>query len=140
MRTLFRKGFSGYDATVGTVESSRMDITTDPGAPIPDPLDFTKLNQAFPSDIQASSLSVFGCDSIQLAGQYPQLQFTGVESGADHMTSLGAMDAAMAGEVTARASGADSVVAANAALQKNANLTPLVNDKDGDRVKRPDDK
>lgn len=89
---------------------------------------------------QANSVSVYGCDSIDLANQYSGTDFLGVTSGLDDKTSIGAMDGAVAAEIGARASGGDPVASANQGLQNNANKNEYVDDKDGDKVKRPDPK
>jgi hypothetical protein len=60
-------------------------------------------------------------------------------SGTDAKSSIGAMDAAAAGEVRARVAGTDPVLAANGAFTANAVKNELVDDKDGDRVVRRTD-
>src|ERR1051326_2428064 len=62
----------------------------------------TILPQADVPNTLAASVSIYGCNSFDLSGQYPGVDFIGMMSGTDAKSSIGAMDAAAAGEVRAR--------------------------------------
>jgi len=85
---------------------------------------------------KADTVAIFGCSSSDLSGQYSNTNFVGMDSGTDKLSSVDALDAAGAAFVTGQANGQDAVGQANGAFQQNAVVNDVVNDKDGDRVKK----
>jgi RHS repeat-associated protein len=99
--------------------------------------------------VSANTIALFGCQSIDLASQYPGTNFIGMDSGTGQpgeapVSSLQAMGAAAAAFVTAdaaarpangqpSANATDPVTAANQAFQQNKRKEDL----DGDKVRRP---
>jgi RHS repeat-associated protein len=96
------------------------------------------------TDIQANTVALFGCNSIDLAGQYSLTDFIGLNSGQNNGTTVQAEGDAAAAWVAADATdrpadgdapapSPDPVGAANNAL--NQSTDPQ--DHDGDRVEEP---
>jgi RHS repeat-associated protein len=84
---------------------------------------------------KADTVAIFGCQSSDLSDQYGNTNFVGMDSGADKLSSIDAMDAAGAAFVTGQANGQNAVGQANDAFQQNAVVNDVVSDKDGDHVK-----
>jgi len=85
---------------------------------------------------QADTVAVFGCNSIDLASQYGNTNFVGIDSGTDKLSSIEASDEAAAAFLASQVTAQDPLQSANAAFQQNARVTPDVNDKDGDTIKQ----
>jgi RHS repeat-associated protein len=131
----------GNGTSYGTTSThSDMDLRTDP--PTLSPTFFQTTN------VSANSVALFACDSIAIAGQYSGAGlFVGMDSGADHLSSLSAMGAAAAAWVMADAqSRPDStgqstfvgpvspIANANTAFNQNAGGQPGVYTDQGDKV------
>ena len=93
--------------------------------------------------INANTVGLFGCNSIDLSSQYSNTSFFGIDSGPNNVTSLEAAGSAASAFVEADAASRpadgnpvlppqDPVAAANSGLQANQHKE----DTDGDRVKK----
>jgi hypothetical protein len=68
-------------------------------------------------NVQASTVGVFTCNSTDLRGQYSGTTFTGIDSGHDRDTSIGALDAAAVAYTNVLASGGTLDSATDAATK-----------------------
>lgn len=86
------------------------------------------------SNVQASTVGVFGCNTFDLANQYSNTTFTGVASGKNGGTTLTAVDSSARAYTNVIAKDS-SVDAATAAANSTLKASPDRRDHDGDQVK-----
>jgi hypothetical protein len=88
------------------------------------------------AQISASSVALFACDSYNLASQYDNTNFTGVQSGPNG-TDLVTLDLAAAAWVTA-GGGQAGDAAANAVIEKSPFPIDTGDNVESEQVKDPD--
>jgi RHS repeat-associated protein len=99
----------GNVGKIGTGETV-MEVTSNGGS-------FTFIDPLAVGNVRASTVGVFGCNSVDLQPQYSNTSFTGIDSGADKGTSIQSLDDAAAAYTNTLVTGGSLNAATDAATK-----------------------